>query len=95
VDACGLHWVESQPCVHKDAREEKEKRMGENGEYTAFLAKIDEYEADLQAEFPLSSHLPTRENLRAIAKLVEHEITKCVSLSLFSLPFLHDSLQIH
>lgn len=51
------------------------------GEYATFLAKLDEYEADLQADFPLSAHLPTHENVRAIAKVIEHEITKCMFTS--------------
>ena len=60
------------------------------GEYATFLSKIEEYEADLLAEFPISPHIPTHENIKAIAKLIEHEITKCMvflSFLSFSLYF--------
>jgi len=46
------------------------------GEYAHFLAQIETYEKEIKEEYPRSPHIPTEGNLRNVAKLVEHEITK-------------------
>lgn len=48
------------------------------GEYSHFLAKLDEYEKGIGEEFPLSPTIPTQEHLKVISKMLEHEITKCM-----------------
>lgn len=48
------------------------------GEYAHFLSTIENFENELNSEYPISAHIPTQGNLRNVAKLVEHEITKCM-----------------
>lgn len=81
------NFTQTRVCVEDEERERKKEREGDRtkkerkekmGEYAHFLSTIENFENELNSEYPISAHIPTQGNLRNVAKLVEHEITKCM-----------------